>query len=174
MMGDGKALQMGTSHELGQNFALVFDIVYTTATGGQEVCWTTSWGSTTRMLGGLIMCHGDDNGLRVPPRVAPVQVLVTVVKAGEGVVEAARQLVADLVASGVRAELDDRSESSGRRIREAELQKIPYMLVVGDREIEEGSVAVRRHGEGDLGSEALEAFAARVAEQRPIGYTGQR
>src|SRR6266513_4269637 len=89
MMGDGKALQMGTSHELGQNFAKAFDIVYTSAAGGQEHCWTTSWGSSTRMLGGLIMAHGDDNGLRVPPRVAATQALVTVVKAGDGVLESA-------------------------------------------------------------------------------------
>ena len=102
MMRDGKALQMGTSHELGQNFARAFDINYLSEQGRQETCWTTSWGTSTRMLGGLIMGHGDDHGLRVPPRLAPVQVLVMVVKDGEGVVEAARQVVADLVARGVR------------------------------------------------------------------------
>src|SRR5881396_1197592 len=85
MMGDGKALQMGTSHELGQNFARAFDIGYLSADGRQELAWTTSWGSSTRMLGGLIMCHGDDSGLRLPPRAAPIQALVMVVKAGEGV-----------------------------------------------------------------------------------------
>src|ERR687883_395733 len=72
MMGDAKALQMGTSHELGQNFARAFNIEYLSATGSREHCWTTSWGSSTRMLGGLIMCHGDDIGLRLPPRVAPI------------------------------------------------------------------------------------------------------
>src|SRR3954449_10411320 len=82
MMGDGKALQMGTSHELGQNFARAFDITYTSAAGTVEHAWTTSWGSSTRMLGGLIMAHGDDDGLRVPPRVAPVQAYVMIVKAG--------------------------------------------------------------------------------------------
>ena len=71
MMGDGKALQMGTSHELGQNFARAFDIDYSSEDGGQELAWTTSWGSSTRMVGGLIMCHGDDNGLRVPPPARP-------------------------------------------------------------------------------------------------------
>ena len=89
MMGDGKALQLGTSHELGQNFAKAFDINYSSAEGGREHAWTTSWGTSTRMLGGLIMCHGDDNGLRVPPRLAPIQAYVMVVKAGDGVAEAA-------------------------------------------------------------------------------------
>src|SRR5262249_59004873 len=80
MMGDAKALQMGTSHELGQNFARVFDIDYSDATGQRRTAWTTSWGSSTRMVGGLIMAHGDDAGLRVPPRLAPVQ---AVAPAGE-------------------------------------------------------------------------------------------
>src|SRR5690606_9013675 len=92
MMRDGKALQMGTSHELGQNFARAFEIDYLSAEGKQEYCWTTSWGSSTRMIGGLIMCHGDDNGLRVPPRLAPIQVQVTVVKDADGVLAAAAKL----------------------------------------------------------------------------------
>ena len=83
-MGDGKALQMGTSHELGQRFSRAFNISYSSAEGSTELCWTTSWGASTRMMGGLIMCHGDDNGLRVPPRLAPTQVQVTVVKEGDG------------------------------------------------------------------------------------------
>src|SRR6266540_3341178 len=80
MMGDGKALQMGTSHELGQNFARVFDIDFSDSAGQRQIAWTTSWGSSTRMVGGLIMAHGDDAGLRVPPRLAPVQVVVLAVK----------------------------------------------------------------------------------------------
>src|SRR6201991_3406050 len=80
MMRDGKALQMGTSHELGQNFAHAFEIKYSSASGSQEYCYTTSWGSSTRMVGGLIMCHGDDNGLRVPPKLAPIQAHVVVVE----------------------------------------------------------------------------------------------
>src|SRR5207244_8439461 len=79
MMGDGKALQMGTSHELGQNFARAFDIVYSAKDGRQELAWTTSWGTSTRMVGGLNMCHGDDDGLRVPPRLAPIQASALVV-----------------------------------------------------------------------------------------------
>ena len=75
-MGDGKALQMGTSHDLGQNFAKVFDITYLDDQGDTQLCHTTSWGVTTRMVGGLIMAHGDDNGLRLPPAVAPVQAMI--------------------------------------------------------------------------------------------------
>jgi prolyl-tRNA synthetase len=145
MMRDGKALQMGTSHELGQNFAKAFDITYLSEQSRQETCWTTSWGTSTRMVGGLIMCHGDDAGLRVPPRLAPVQALVMVVKDGEGVVEAAEQLVADLLARGVRAELDARVDTPfGRRAVDAELKGIPVRVEVGPRDLADGSVTVAR------------------------------
>ena len=87
MMRDGKALQMGTSHELGQNFAKAFDIVYQDEAGTQQHCWTTSWGTSTRMMGGLIMAHGDDAGLRVPPRLASIQVVVLAIRDEGGVVE---------------------------------------------------------------------------------------
>ncbi|MER7071575.1 proline--tRNA ligase [Terrabacter sp. NPDC000476] len=145
MMRDGKALQMGTSHELGQNFAKAFDITYLSEQGRQELCWTTSWGTSTRMLGGLIMGHGDDHGLRLPPRLAPVQALVMVVKEGEGVTEAAHRLVADLLARGVRAELDARVDTAfGRRAVDAELKGIPVRVEVGPRDLAEGSVTVAR------------------------------
>ncbi len=84
MMGDGKALQMGTSHDLGQNFAKVFDITYLDANGDQQLCWTTSWGTSTRMVGGLIMAHGDDQGLVVPPALAPIQAVVLLVRDEDG------------------------------------------------------------------------------------------
>jgi prolyl-tRNA synthetase len=156
MMRDGKALQMGTSHELGQNFARAFDIDYLSEQGRQETCWTTSWGTSTRMLGGLIMGHGDDQGLRVPPRLAPVQALVMVVKDGEGVLEAARQVVADLVARGVRAELDARVDTPfGRRAVDAELKGIPVRVEVGPRDLAEGSVTVARRIAGGKSSVPL-------------------
>ncbi|GAB2755971.1 proline--tRNA ligase [Terrabacter koreensis] len=145
MMRDGKALQMGTSHELGQNFAKAFDITYLSEQSRQETCWTTSWGTSTRMVGGLIMCHGDDAGLRVPPRLAPVQALVMVVKDGEGVAAAAEQVVADLLARGVRAELDARVDTPfGRRAVDAELKGIPVRVEVGPRDLAEGTVTVVR------------------------------
>ena len=149
MMGDGKALQMGTSHELGQNFAKAFDITYTSQAGAVEHAWTTSWGSTTRMIGGLIMVHGDDNGLRLPPRLAPVQAQVMVVKAGEGVVEAAAKLRDELKAAGVRVKLDDRADVPfGRRAVDAELQGIPVRIEVGPRDLAAGNAVVARRTDG--------------------------
>ncbi|MFM6850369.1 MAG: proline--tRNA ligase [Terrabacter sp.] len=163
MMRDGKALQMGTSHELGQNFAKAFDITYLSEQSRQETCWTTSWGTSTRMLGGLIMCHGDDAGLRVPPRLAPVQALVMVVKDGEGVVAAAEQVVADLVARGVRAELDARVDTPfGRRAVDAELKGIPVRVEVGPRDLADGSVTVVRRIAGGKSSVAVRAVVDTV------------
>ncbi|MGH3342247.1 MAG: aminoacyl--tRNA ligase-related protein, partial [Carbonactinosporaceae bacterium] len=132
MMGDGKALQMGTSHELGQNFARSFRIEFSSAEGRRELVWTTSWGSTTRMIGGMIMVHGDDHGLRLPPRIAPVQAQVTVVKDGEGVGEAATRLVSALRARGVRTACDDRADVAfGRRAIDAELKGVPVRVELG-------------------------------------------
>ncbi|MDG4829544.1 proline--tRNA ligase [Solwaraspora sp. WMMD1047] len=148
MMGDGKALQLGTSHELGQNFARAFDISYSSAGGGVEHAWTTSWGTSTRMLGGLIMSHGDDNGLRVPPRLAPIQAYVMVVKAGDGVGEAAAKLRDALRDAGVRVGFDDRVDTPfGRRAVDAELKGYPVRVEVGPRDLAAGNaVLVRRTG----------------------------
>jgi prolyl-tRNA synthetase len=149
MMGDGKALQMGTSHELGQNFARAFDITYSSAAGTVEHAWTTSWGSSTRMIGGLIMCHGDDHGLRVPPRLAPVQAYVMVVKEGDGVVEAAAKLRDGLRDAGVRVALDDRTETGfGRRAVDAELKGYPVRIEVGPRDLAAGNVVLVRRRDG--------------------------
>ncbi len=143
MTGDGKALQMGTSHELGQNFAKAFGIAYLADTGSQELAWTTSWGVSTRMLGGLIMCHGDDNGLRLPPRLAPVQVVVLAVRDDEGVVDRARGLADELRAAGIRVTLDDRTDLSlGRRATDWELKGVPVRLELGPRDLAEGSVTL--------------------------------
>jgi prolyl-tRNA synthetase len=145
MMRDGKALQMGTSHELGQNFARAFEIDYLSAQGQQEYCWTTSWGSSTRMLGGLIMAHGDDNGLRVPPALAPIQAQVTVVKDGEGVMAGATKLRDALKAAGVRVGYDDRVDVPfGRRAVNAELRGYPIRLEVGPRDLAAGQVVLVR------------------------------
>jgi prolyl-tRNA synthetase len=164
MMGDGKALQMGTSHELGQNFATAFDIVYTSAAGGQEHCWTTSWGSSTRMLGGLIMCHGDDNGLRVPPRAAATQVLVTVVKAGDGVSEAAGKLRDQLRDAGVRVALDERVDTPfGRRAVDAELKGFPIRIEVGPRDLATGNVVLVRRIDGSKAPTAITDVVHQVA-----------
>ena len=163
MMGDGKALQMGTSHELGQNFAKAFDITYTSQAGSVEHTWTTSWGSTTRMIGGLIMVHGDDNGLRLPPALAPVQAQIMVVKAGEGVIEAATELRDELKAAGVRVKLDDRADIPfGRRAVDAELQGIPVRVEVGPRDLAAGNAVVARRTDGSKAPTALAQVTADV------------
>ena len=164
MMGDGKALQMGTSHELGQNFARAFDIQYTSAAGAREYAWTTSWGSSTRMLGGLIMCHGDDNGLRLPPLLAPIQALVMVVKESDGSVSAAAQALADdLAAAGVRVKLDDRVDTPfGRRAVDAELKGIPLRIEVGPRDLAVGNVTLARRIDGSKSPLPLAAVVAEV------------
>ncbi len=126
MMGDGKALQMGTSHELGQNFSKPFDITYSNASGSLEYVWQTSWGVSTRLVGALVMGHGDDFGLRLPPALAPVQVVVLVVKDAPEVRTAAATLVAELQAAGHRVRLDDRTDTSfGRRSVGWELKGVP-------------------------------------------------
>src|SRR4030095_314508 len=134
MRGATKPPRMATSHELGQNFARAFDIVYSSAEGRQEYAWTTSWGSTTRMIGGVIMCHGDDNGLRVPPRIAPIQAYVMVVKDGDGVAAEAAKLRDALRDAGIRVGFDDRVDTAfGRRAVGAELEGDPVRLAVGAR-----------------------------------------
>ncbi|WP_027343839.1 proline--tRNA ligase [Hamadaea tsunoensis] len=164
MMGDGKALQMGTSHELGQNFAKAFDIQFSGASGQREYAWTTSWGSSTRMLGGLIMAHGDDNGLRLPPALAPTQALVMVVKESDGsVTTAARALADDLAAAGVRVRLDDRVDTPfGRRAVDAELKGIPLRIEVGPRDLAEGSVTLARRIDGSKSPLKLAAVVGEV------------
>jgi prolyl-tRNA synthetase len=147
MMGDGKALQMGTSHELGQNFAKAFGMQYLGEDGVLEHCWTTSWGTTTRMIGGLIMCHGDDNGIRVPPALAHIQVVVMVVRDDDtGAVAAeGRRLTAELNAAGVRTRLDDQVATGfGRRATDWELKGVPVRIEIGPRDLSEGVVTLVR------------------------------
>lgn len=163
MMGDGKALQMGTSHELGQNFARAFGIEYLAPTGRRELAWTTSWGITTRLVGGLVMVHGDDLGLRVPPRVAPVQVYVLVVKAGHGVGEAAGKLAGTLRDAGLRTLLDDRVDVAfGRRAIDAEIKGYPVRIEVGPRDIAEGRVVLVRRATGQRTEVMIDAVVSSV------------
>ena len=146
IMRDGKALQMGTSHELGQRFSRAFNITYSSAEGAIEHCWTTSWGSSTRMLGGLVMCHGDDFGLVLPPALAPVQAVVVVVKdADGGVTRAASALADELKARGVRTTLDDNVEQSfGWRATEWDLQGVPIRVELGPRDLAENAAVLYR------------------------------
>jgi prolyl-tRNA synthetase len=146
IMRDGKALQMGTSHELGQRFSRAFDISYSSAEGSTELCWTTSWGASTRMLGGLIMCHGDDFGLVLPPALAPVQVVVVVVKDTDGAVtRAASALVDELKVRGVRVRLDDNvAQGFGRRATDWDLQGVPIRVELGPRDLAENAALLYR------------------------------
>ena len=150
MMRDGKALQMGTSHELGQSFATMFDITYLDAEGNQGFVWQTSWGSSSRMVGGLIMAHGDDQGLVVPPRLAPIQVVVIAVRDTDGVVDACHGLASAFTAAGVRARVDDRTETGfGRRATDWELKGVPVRVEIGPRDLEHGQVTLVSRTGGD-------------------------
>jgi prolyl-tRNA synthetase len=165
MMGDGKALQMATSHELGQNFAKAFDITYTDASGRLQTCWTTSWGSSTRMIGGLIMGHGDDNGLRLPPNVAPTQAIVIAVKDDDRTSEAAREAVESLTRAGVRVRIDTRTDQGfGRRVTEWELKGVPVRIEIGPRDLAAGQVTITRRDNGTRIAIPTGALAEEVPE----------
>ncbi|MFE9095488.1 proline--tRNA ligase [Streptomyces sp. NPDC007264] len=160
MTGDGKALQMGTSHELGQNFAKAFHTQYLSKDGGQEFVWQTSWGSSTRMLGGLIMTHGDDNGLRVPPRLAPVQAVVLAIKGEEAVLAEARAIGERLTAAGIRVHVDDRTDTPfGRRAVDWELKGVPVRVEIGPRDLESGTAVLARRIPGGKEPVALASLA---------------
>jgi prolyl-tRNA synthetase len=149
MMQDGKALQAGTSHFLGQNFAKAFDVKFATRDGGQELVWATSWGVSTRLMGALVMTHSDDAGLVLPPKLAPIEVvLVPIYKGEEQMAEivAALQGVADaLKAAGIRVKLDDDdSKRSGWKFAEYELKGVPVRLAMGPRDLAGGTIEVAR------------------------------
>jgi len=144
MMKDGKALQMATSHELGTNFAKAFNISFQNESGVSELCHTTSWGISTRTIGGLIMAHGDDKGLVVPPIVAPIQVVVMAVRDDESVHQVCRDLVARLLEVGIRAELDIATGSFGRRATDWEIKGVPLRIELGPRDLANGEVTVAR------------------------------
>ncbi|MEU4999439.1 proline--tRNA ligase [Streptomyces sp. NPDC021622] len=161
MMGDGKALQLGTSHELGQNFAKAFHTQYLSKEGKQELVWQTSWGSTTRMVGALVMMHGDDNGLRVPPRLAPVQVVVLAVKGDEAVLAKVREIGDRLKAAGVRVQVDDRTDTPfGRRAVDWELKGVPVRVEIGPRDLENGTAMVARRIPGGKEPVAIDSLTA--------------
>jgi prolyl-tRNA synthetase len=147
---DRKALQLATSHELGQNFARAFDIEYSDAEGEMRTAWTTSWGASTRLVGGLIMGHGDERGLRLPPRIAPIQVAIVVVRDEAGAVERAAELERDIAAVGVRVKLDaDIHTGFGRRAIDWELKGVPLRIDLGPRDLAEGMATLVRRDSGE-------------------------
>ena len=149
LMSDGRALQTGTSHNLGQNFAKAFDIQFEDQNQEIQYAWSTSWGMTTRIIGALVMTHGDDDGLRIPPRVAPYHVVIVPIKAGnyeEEVLPAARQLEELLRTAGLRVYLDDRDQyTPGWKYNEWEMRGVPLRAEIGPRDVKnKQTVLVRR------------------------------
>lgn len=148
MMRDMKALQSGTSHNLGQNFAKAFDIKYLSKDNATEFCWTTSWGMSTRMVGAIVMTHGDDQGLRLPPRLAPIQVVaVPIYRKDEErvpVMDALNKLIAQLREAGVRVHLDDRDETPGFKYNDWEMRGVPVRLEIGPKDLEKESAVLAR------------------------------
>ncbi len=147
MMQDGKALQSGTSHNFGTNFAEPFEITYLSKDGKLEYCHETSWGVSTRLIGAIIMTHGDERGLKLPPKVAPIQAVILPIAAHKGgVMEKCQEIRDQLAAAGIRVRLDDRDNvSAGWKFNEWELKGVPVRLEVGPRDLEAGQVlCVRR------------------------------
>jgi len=149
MMGDTKALQSGTSHFLGQNFAKAFEIQYTDQKNELQHCWTTSWGLSTRMVGAIIMTHGDDKGLILPPRLAPIQVVIVPIYRSDTekgmVMETANRIFAELKAAGIRLKMDDREEvTPGFKYNDWEMRGVPLRMEIGPKDVEKNSVALAR------------------------------
>ncbi|MDR5591845.1 proline--tRNA ligase [Christiangramia sp. SM2212] len=149
LMQDGKALQAGTSHFLGQNFAKAFDVKFATKEGGLEHVWATSWGVSTRLMGALIMTHSDDNGLVLPPNLAPIQVVIVPIYRSEEqleqISEVANELVKDLRAVGVSVKFDDNdNQKPGWKFAQYELQGVPLRIAIGPKDLEKGTVELAR------------------------------
>jgi prolyl-tRNA synthetase len=167
LMQDNRALQAGTSHHLGQNFAKAFDLKFQDEAGAWQHAWNTSWGVSTRLVGAIVMAHGDDNGLVLPPRLAPIQVAIVPIWKGsdpkDAILAAARDVRDRLVRAGISLTLDDReSLSPGFKFNEWELLGVPLRIEIGPKDLEKGSVmTVRRHDRGKQ-PVALEAIAERV------------
>ncbi len=149
LMQDGKALQSGTSHFLGQNFAKAFDVKFATKEGTEDYVWATSWGVSTRLMGALIMAHSDDNGLVLPPKLAPFQVVIVPIYRKEeqlaAITEKVDEIIAKLKAKGITVKFDDRdTRKPGWKFAEYELKGVPVRLAMGPRDLENGTVEVAR------------------------------
>jgi prolyl-tRNA synthetase len=176
MMQDGKALQSGTSHYLGQNFSAAMEMEFTDEYGERELCYTTSWGVSTRMMGAVVMTHGDDNGLRVPPRVAPRQVRIVPITRDEptAVLEAARELQAEIAAQDwegaqVRAEVDTRERKPAEKRWEWIRKGVPVVIELGERDLEAGVVTMTRRDDLELTRDAIPREGASEAVTGILG-----
>ncbi|MFH1184260.1 MAG: proline--tRNA ligase [Chloroflexota bacterium] len=172
MMQDKKALQSATSHYFGQNFAKAFEIQYLDPNNTLQYCETTSWGLSTRMIGAIIMVHGDDQGLVLPPRVAPIQVVLIPIHRNDtektGVMEAAHRLLGEFKAAGIRAKMDDREEvTPGFKFNDWEMRGVPLRVEIGPKDLAKGSAAVARRdisGKGNRSFIAQAGLAAAVTD----------
>jgi prolyl-tRNA synthetase len=149
LMQDGKALQVGTSHFLGQNFAKAFDVKFATKQGSLEYVWATSWGVSTRLMGALIMTHGDDNGLVLPPNLAPIQVVIVPIYKSSSELELINKVVNKILnglkEKGVSVKYDDRENfKPGYKFNEYELKGVPIRLTIGPKDIENNTVEISR------------------------------
>ncbi|WP_242921385.1 proline--tRNA ligase [Pontibacter liquoris] len=161
LMQDGKALQAGTSHFLGQNFAKAFDVKFATKEGGLEYVWGTSWGVSTRLMGALVMAHSDDEGLVLPPKLAPIQVVIVPIYKGEEqlaqISENVLQLKKELEAKGISVKYDDRdTERPGFKFAEWELKGVPVRIAIGGRDLENGTAELARR---DTKEKSTQQFA---------------
>ena len=172
MMRDGKSLQAGTSHYLGQNFATAFDIKYLGNEGVLQTAYTTSWGVSTRLIGAIIMTHGDERGLVLPPVVAPIQCVIVPIAARKGgVLEKCEELKAELEKAGVRVTLDATDNSPGWKFNEWEMKGVPVRIEVGPRDIEQGQAVLFRRDTLEKETVALTDLTARVSELMGIIQT---
>lgn len=168
LMSDGKALQMGTSHNLGQHFARVFDIKFEDRNQKLQYVWQTSWGVSTRLIGALVMSHGDDSGLVFPPQVAPIQVIIVPISIGnwrESVLPVARKLKDSLQQAGYRTHLDDRSEyTPGWKFSEWEMRGVPLRLEIGPRDVKNNQVIAVRRDTKEKSALEMSGIEGRVGE----------
>ncbi len=163
MMKDGKSLQAGTSHYLGQNFSKAFEIKFLDKDGVQKYGYTTSWGVSTRLIGAIIMAHGDERGLVLPPKVAPVQAVIVPIAAKKGgVMEACAQIKAELEAYGIRVKLDDSDNSPGWKFNEWEMKGVPVRIEVGPRDLEAGNVVLFRRDKCEKAESPRQGVASAV------------
>ncbi|MGB4771407.1 MAG: proline--tRNA ligase [Chitinophagaceae bacterium] len=168
LMQDGKALQAGTSHFLGQNFAKAFDVKYLNRDNQQEYVWATSWGMSTRLIGALIMAHGDDQGLIMPPRIAPIQVVIVPIYKGDEqkklIDTKAYELMQQLKAVGIRVKYDDSDNARpGWKFAEYELKGVPVRLALGARDLENNVVEIARRDTKEKSSVSLDGLASHIA-----------
>jgi len=161
-MQDGKALQAGTSHFLGQNFAKAFGVKYLDGQGKEQYVWQTSWGVSTRLIGALVMAHSDDKGLVLPPRIAPVQVIIVPVSSDTGIVEQAEKVAETLTKSDVRVEVDKRDERPGPKFFEWEKKGVPLRIEIGPREVHDGELTLARRDTGNKSTAKTDDIAPAV------------